>query len=75
MIMVWTALFVFARGLAELLWKVRDQPRWRLVDLWYDAYLVGNRLLGLPADATDAPWQEAAAVLAAAQTPTLAAAE
>ncbi len=65
MVMVWTALFVLARGLRDMLERMRpDEPRWRLVDLWYDAYLVGNWCLGLSQDAGPPAVQEAALVLA-----------
>jgi ABC-type transport system involved in multi-copper enzyme maturation permease subunit len=66
MVMVWSALFVFARGLRDMLERMRpDEPRWRLVDLWYDAYLVGDWCLGLPQEAGQPPVREAALVLAA----------
>jgi ABC-type transport system involved in multi-copper enzyme maturation permease subunit len=48
MIMVWTALFIFARLLADLLLHVmRLDYRWRLIDIWNDLYLVGNWCLGM----------------------------
>lgn len=48
MIMVWTTLLIFCRVLANaLVDRLRVDPRWRLIDLWNDAYLVGNYLLGL----------------------------
>jgi ABC-type transport system involved in multi-copper enzyme maturation permease subunit len=66
MIMVWTALFVFARGLREMFERVApDAKAWRLVDLWYDASLVGDWFLGLPHDASQPSTQEAALVLGA----------
>jgi ABC-2 type transport system permease protein len=51
MIMVWTTVFVFARGLGEILVRVSDNPRWRLIDLWSDMYVVGCWLMRLPIDA------------------------
>jgi ABC-type transport system involved in multi-copper enzyme maturation permease subunit len=48
MIMVWTAMFVFSRLLANGL--ARFHPRWRLLDLWNDLYLVGNWCLWMPAN-------------------------
>lgn len=64
MIMVWTAIFVFARGIREMFEKlVPEVPQWRLVDLWYDAYLVGNWCLGLPKDVGQPATEEAALVL------------
>jgi len=66
MIMVWTAIFVFARGIREMFEKlVPEVPQWRLVDLWYDAYLVGNWCLGLPREVGQPATQEAALVLLA----------
>src|SRR5262245_14212 len=48
MIMVWTAIFVFARLLADLLvFTMQLDPRWKLIDLWNDLYLVGNWCLGM----------------------------
>ena len=48
MIMVWTTLLIFCRVLANaLVDRLRVDPRWRLIDLWNDAYLVGNYLLGI----------------------------
>jgi len=67
MIMVWTALFVFSRMLADLL--ARFHPRWRLVDLWNDLYLAGNWCLWMPANTirpgNQPSYREAAAVLIA----------
>jgi hypothetical protein len=66
MVMVWAALFVFARGLREMFEKLApDVPSWRLIDLWYDASLIGNWCLGLPQEAGQPTTQEAALVLAA----------
>src|SRR5437764_9645950 len=42
MIMVWSALFFFARGLGEIMVRVSgDEARWRLIDLWSNMYVVG----------------------------------
>jgi ABC-type transport system involved in multi-copper enzyme maturation permease subunit len=42
MIMIWATLFVFARGLGEILVRVTgDDARWRLIDLWSNMYVVG----------------------------------
>jgi ABC-2 type transport system permease protein len=66
MVMVWAALFVFAKALRELFDKLRpDEPHWRLVDLWYDASVLGDWCLGLPGDANRPATWEAALVLAA----------
>ncbi len=64
MVMVWAALFVFARAVREMFEKLLpDVAAWRLVDLWYDASLVGNWCLGLPPEAGQPATQEAALVL------------
>src|SRR5438874_3340382 len=43
LIMTWTTLFFFFRRLAEaLVDRLYYDPRWRLIDLWNDLYLVGN---------------------------------
>src|SRR5262249_29653601 len=43
LIMMWTTLFLFCRLLARaLVLGLRYNPRWRLIDLWNDMYLVGN---------------------------------
>ncbi len=67
LIMVWTTLFVFANRLSSALvdW-LSFHPRWRLIDLWHDTYLVGNACLALaPLDLSRQPrWQEAALDLA-----------
>jgi ABC-type transport system involved in multi-copper enzyme maturation permease subunit len=47
MIMVWTTLLLFSRMLATaLVDRMQFSPRWRLIDLWSDAYIVGNYLFG-----------------------------
>jgi ABC-type transport system involved in multi-copper enzyme maturation permease subunit len=49
LIMVWTAVFFFLRQVGFALVFVLDySPRWRLIDLWNDTWLVGNALLGIP---------------------------
>jgi ABC-type transport system involved in multi-copper enzyme maturation permease subunit len=51
LIMTWTMLFIFFRYLAMALVNgLHCHPRWRLMDLWNDTYLVGNRLLGVSAE-------------------------
>ena len=66
MVMVWAALFVFARAVRELFEKIRpDEPQWRLLDLWYDASIVGDWCLGLTGEAIRPATWEAALVLAA----------
>lgn len=66
MVMVWTALFVFARGMRETFERVVPEAgTWRLIDLWYDASLVGDWCMGLPDDAGQPAPLEAALVLAA----------
>ncbi len=68
MIMAWSTLFFFLRLLAAALVDgLHYDARWRLIDLWNDAYLVGNMALGLdPLQATPLPqpeWFEGALVL------------
>jgi hypothetical protein len=48
LIMTWTALFFFFRRLAEaLVDRMYYDPRWKLIDLWNDLYLVGNGCMGV----------------------------
>jgi ABC-type transport system involved in multi-copper enzyme maturation permease subunit len=48
MIMTWAALFLFPRLLAPVLVDgLNLDARWRLIDLWNNAYLVGNWCLGI----------------------------
>jgi ABC-type transport system involved in multi-copper enzyme maturation permease subunit len=50
-IMAWATLFFFLRQLAFALVNGLDyDARWRLLDLWNDTVLVGNRLLGIEHD-------------------------
>jgi ABC-type transport system involved in multi-copper enzyme maturation permease subunit len=49
MIMAWTTLFVLLRLLsAALVDGLHYSPRWRLLDLWNNLFLVGNVCLGVP---------------------------
>ncbi len=68
LIMTWTTLFFFCRLLAAALVDgLHFDPRWRLIDLWNDTYLLGNTCLAVdPAVIRPAPqpeWYEAALVL------------
>jgi hypothetical protein len=67
MILVWTTVFFFCRQLTgALVDRLHYDPRWRLLDLWNDTYLVGNVLLGIdPKDIRPAQpaWYEGALVL------------
>lgn len=68
MIMAWATLFVFCRVLAGVLVDgMRLDARWRLLDLWNSAYVLGCACLGLvEAKVRPAPqptWQEALLVL------------
>jgi hypothetical protein len=69
MIMTWTTLFVFFQFLARsLVDGFHYDPRWRLIDLWNNAYLVGSFLLGMAVDtirAPEPPVYQAALVLGA----------
>jgi len=50
LIMMWTTLFLFCRLLAQaLVVGLRFNPRWRLIDLWNDMFLLGNWCLRMPA--------------------------
>jgi ABC-type transport system involved in multi-copper enzyme maturation permease subunit len=65
MVMVWTALFVFARGLREMFERVAPEATaWRYIDLWYDASLVGDWLLGVTPEGGRSAVLGAACVLA-----------
>ena len=47
-IMVWTIAFVFCRLLAGMLVDaLHYDSRWRLIDLWNDAYVVGSFCMGV----------------------------
>jgi ABC-type transport system involved in multi-copper enzyme maturation permease subunit len=67
LIMAWMTLFFFCRLLGGALVEgLRLNPRWRLIDLWNDAYLVGSACLRLERPPAFQPaWPEAAGVLAA----------
>jgi ABC-type transport system involved in multi-copper enzyme maturation permease subunit len=48
LIMIWTGLFFFCPLLSQALVDGLHYNRyWRLIDLWNDAYLVGNAMLGI----------------------------
>jgi hypothetical protein len=48
LIMTWTALFFFFRRLGEaLVDRLGYDPRWKLIDLWNDMYLLGSSMLGI----------------------------
>jgi ABC-2 type transport system permease protein len=50
MVMVWLGMLVFTRTWSRVLVDVMDlSPRWRLLDLWNDLYVVGSRCLGVAA--------------------------
>jgi ABC-type transport system involved in multi-copper enzyme maturation permease subunit len=70
LIMIWTGLFFFCRLLSQALVDGLHYNRfWRLIDLWNDAYLVGNAMLGIdPAKLSPSeqpPWFAALLVLGA----------
>jgi ABC-type transport system involved in multi-copper enzyme maturation permease subunit len=44
--MVWAGIFVMCRPLAAFLASSLDAPRWRLLDLWNNLYLLGLDCLG-----------------------------
>jgi ABC-2 type transport system permease protein len=68
LIITWTTLFFFCRRIAEALvvWLGYD-PRWKLIDLWNDMYLVGNSFLDmeLPSKERNPSLEEASLVLVA----------
>jgi len=65
-VMSWSAIFVLLRLVSEM--TVRFHPRWRLLDLWNNLYLVGNWCLNMPHDSitprNQPAYWEAGAVLA-----------
>ncbi len=68
LIMTWTTLFFFFHLLSSALVNdLRFHPRWRLIDLWDNAALIGQVLLGVPQRPMDfanhPPWYEAALTL------------
>lgn len=68
LIMMWSTLFVFCRLLAgALVGALGLDPRWRLIDLWNNTFLVGNACLGMDPrtirPASQPTWPEAALVL------------
>jgi len=70
LIMAWTTMFFFFRLLASALVDgLKYDPSWRLIDLWNNAYVVGNVCLGIAvAEIRPTPqpsWQQAALVLGA----------
>jgi ABC-type transport system involved in multi-copper enzyme maturation permease subunit len=51
LILTWTTVFFFSGRLARALVDgLHFDARWRLIDLWNDAYLLGNACLGIPHD-------------------------
>jgi ABC-2 type transport system permease protein len=64
LVMVWSALFVMAPAVGRSLAAWTDRPRWMLVDVWNNAYVVGNRMLGVRLRDNPQP-AEALVVLAA----------
>jgi ABC-2 type transport system permease protein len=68
LIMTWTALFLLCRQLAtSLVDGLHLDPRWRLIDLWNNTWLVGGACLQMGPEAFDPvsqpSWIEAALVL------------
>jgi hypothetical protein len=67
LIMAWTTLFFFCRLLATALVDgLHFSPRWRLIDLWNDAAILGTALLRVHPRVLRGlhpAWQEAALVL------------
>jgi ABC-type transport system involved in multi-copper enzyme maturation permease subunit len=67
LVMAWSTLFFFLRMLATgLVDGLHFHRRWRLIDLWNDAALVGNQFLSIDPRTLRGmhpPWQEATWVL------------
>jgi ABC-type transport system involved in multi-copper enzyme maturation permease subunit len=63
MMMVWATVFFFARGVAEILVRVSDDGRWRLIDLWSDMYVIGCWCMGLKVTPAFPPVTASAGVL------------
>jgi hypothetical protein len=66
LIMVWATLFYFIRGLtSQLVDRLYLSPRWRLLDLWNNAAIVGDVMLGLEPNRSGGQptWLEASGVL------------
>ena len=56
LIMTWTTVFIFCRLLgAALVEGFRYHPRWRLMDLWNDSYLIGSACMGVALDPNRQP--------------------
>jgi ABC-type transport system involved in multi-copper enzyme maturation permease subunit len=70
LVMTWTTLFFFCRLLANALVDgLHFDPRWRLIDLWNDAALVGAACLGFGELPSNQPaWRLAALVLVGVST-------
>ncbi len=66
LIMTWTTLFFFCHLLSSAMVNdLRFSPRWRLIDLWNDASLMGRLFLGVRTTdfASQPVWYEAALTL------------
>jgi ABC-2 type transport system permease protein len=68
LIMAWsTPFFLFRLLSVALVDQLHYSPRWRLIDLWNDAYIVGNWMLRvdplLVRPAPQPPWYEGGLVL------------
>lgn len=56
--MFWIFVFIFLRGVAvTLVERLRLSNFFKLIDLWNDLTMVGNRLIGAPTEATQIPFQ------------------
>jgi len=64
LVLVWSALFVMAPAVGKSLAAWTTRPNWQLIDLWNNAYVVGNHFLGIAL--ADQPAPAAAAVVLAA---------
>ena len=61
LVLTWTTLFFFLRRLTRaLVVRFNFDPRWRLIDVWNDLFLIGSRTLGISHSTMKrqpAPWE------------------
>ncbi len=62
LVMVWSGLFVMAPAVGQSLASFTSRPRYRLIDLWDCAYIVGNAMLGTKVDNQPPAWAAATVI-------------